>query len=470
MTLHDYIAALRKYWAVIVLLAVAGAGLAYAYAQSQPNQYRAQSSVIVIPARGDNVSELVQGSNYVRNLVQTYTELAISPLVLNPVLNRLDLDMSPSSLGRSVTVETALDSTIIRISATSTDPVQAQEIANAVAEELSDAVAEVSPVGADGEPAVRIRTISEAGVPTVPFAPNPQQTALIGLLVGAAIGAVFAVLRRLLATRLTTAADVQDITETPVLGEVYGTTGGRTLPSSVLTDPRGAVTESLRGLVAGLRFASVDGASKVLLVTSAASGEGKSSISVAMSLVLAESGNRVCLIDADLRRSSISTLTQLEGAVGLTSVLVGESTFEDALQKWGAEGVRVLTSGVLPPNPGQLLTSTQLRHVIDTARDQFDYVIIDSPPVLAVSDPLWIAPLADGVIVVSRAHKTRRDALLRTLNALEKARTRIIGVVLNGSKLVNKTPYYESDSEAARRRSNKRVTQRQWARRVPVGD
>lgn len=467
MTLHDYVAALRKNWIIILVLAVVGAGIGYTVSLTQPDQYRSQASVIVVPARGDSVSELVQGSNYVQNLVQTYTELTTAPLVLLPVITELGLDATPSSLAASLTVEAPLDTTIIRIAASDPDPALARDIANTVAAELAEAVRGVSPEGADGGPAVRIAPIGEAGLPTTPYAPNPRQNALLGLLAGLVAGVVFALLRRLFATRLSSPADVRDVTETPVLGEVLGTGGHRTLPSMVRTDPNGAVTESLRGLVAGLRFANVDGTSKVFLLTSAASGEGKSSISVAMSLILAETGQSVCLIDADLRRASVSTLTQLEGAVGLTSILVGETNLAGALQRWGADGVQVLTSGVLPPNPGQLLTSAQMRHVVETARAEFDYVIIDTPPVLAVSDPLWLAPLVDGVIVVARSQVTRRDALLRSLRALEAAHTRIFGVVLNDAKRSGKTPYYEAETRGTRRRrTRRRSNAKQAARRA----
>lgn len=456
LTLHDYIVALRKNWIVIVILALLGGAIGYFMAQNQPDQYRSQASVIVIPARGESISELVQGTNYVQNLVQTYTQLALSPFVLQPVIDRLDLDMSANSLAASMAVEVPLDTTIIRIAVANTDPAEAQDIANAVASELADAVGEVSPRGVDGQAAVRIETITPAGLPVAPFAPNPRQSAIIGFAVGLALGLVFALLRRLFTTRLATPSDIRDVTDIPVLGEVYAAANGRSLPATVRVDPSGAVTESLRSVAASLRFANPEGRSTAILITSANAGEGKSSISVSLALVLAEAGHRVALIDADLRRASVASLTQLEGSVGLTTVLLGEATLDGALQRWAFDSIGVLTSGVLPPNPGQLLTSGQLQSVLDEARSQFDYVIIDSAPVLAVSDARWLAPLVDGIIVVAMARATRRDALVRALRELQSTQTHVFGIILNSVKRDTRTPYYESGTRRTARLSLRR--------------
>lgn len=453
LTLHDYVAALRRNWAIVLVLAIVGGTGGFLWTQSQPDQYRSQASVIVIPTRGENVSELVQGSNYVQNLVQTYTQLAMSPFVLRPVIDTLDLDTSPAALANRMSVEVPLDTTVIRISVSGTDPLAARTIANGVASELADAVGEISPRGADGVAAVRIETISPAEVPLSPYAPNPRQSGIIGAGIGLLLGLAFAVLRRLLASRLTAPGDIRDITDVPVLGEVHSATSGRSLPATVRVDPGGAVSESLRNVAASLRFANPDGESTAILVTSANAGDGKSSISVSLALVLAEAGHRVVLIDADLRRASVAKLTQLEGAVGLTSVLLNESTLEAALQEWGSGDVRVLTSGSLPPNPTQLLTSGQFEQIMTSARASFDYVIIDSPPVLAVSDPRWIAPLTDGVIVVARARRTRRESLIHALRALESTQTDVFGIILNGTKHDSRSPYYETEAASAERRS-----------------
>jgi len=220
-------------------------------------------------------------------------------------------------------------------------------------------------------------------------------------------------------------------------------------------------------VAAGLRFANVDGDTSVILVTSATSNEGKSSVALSTALILAEQGQRVLLIDADLRRGSIARMTGLEGGVGVTTILVGDIGFGDAIQHWGTSNLSVLASGTIPPNPGQLLTSDHLRELVKDARARFDVVVIDSPPVLAVSDPLWLAPVVDGILVVARHRFTKRQALRRTLDELESTRTRILGIVLNGVKRVDSSPYHDNAyavSQSSRWRKSERLGGRTKAR------
>lgn len=446
MTLRDYLLSLKKYWLVIVALTVLGAGAGYLYAQSQPEVFRSRATVMVIPARGDNTSELVQGSNYVQNLVQTYAVVATSPTVLTPVIRDLDLDVTPQALASTITVEAPLNTVVLQIAVVSTQPEFAKRIADAVAAELAQAVRDLSPQNADDQPAVRVETISPARLPQFPIGPNVRMLTLAGALVGLAAGVVFALLRRLLATRLSGSGDVAAVTETPILGDVAQSSAGRTLAATIRTDAGSSTAESVRSLVANLRFANVDGHTQVLLMTSGASGEGKSSVALAVALIMAEQGAKVLLVDADLRRASVARYTQLEGAVGLTTVLLGDVTREEAVQRWGEDRLDILASGVLPPNPGQLLTSDHLRTFVQEAREAYDTVIIDSPPVLAVSDPLWLAPVVDGIVVVARARVTKREALRRTISALETSRVPILGIVVNGVKRArNTSPYYRAE-------------------------
>lgn len=446
MTLRDYLLSLKKYWLVIVALTVLGGTAGYLYAQTQPEVYRSQASVMVIPARGDNTSELVQGSNYVQNLVQTYAVVATSPTVLNPVIRDLDLDVTPQALASTITVESPLNTVVLQIAVVSSQPEFAKTIADAVAEELADAVRDLSPQNAENQPAVRIETIAPARVPQFPIGPNVRMLTLAGALAGLAAGVVFALLRRLLATRLSGSGDIAAVTETPILGDVAQSSAGRSLAATIRTDAASSTAESVRSIVANLRFANVDGHTQVLLMTSGASGEGKSSVGLAIALIMAEQGAKVLLVDADLRRASVARYTQLEGAVGLTTVLLGDVTRDEAVQRWGEDRLDILASGVLPPNPGQLLTSDHLREFVQEAREAYDTIIIDSPPVLAVSDPLWLAPVVDGIVVVARARVTKREALRRTISALETSRVPILGIVFNGVKRArNTSPYYRAE-------------------------
>lgn len=452
MTLHDYFSALRKRWVLLLLLALMGGAIGYGYGALQPDTYRAQASVVVVPARGDSTSELVQGSNYVQGLVATYTVVATSPVVLDRVIDSLDLNTNSRTLAGSVTVDSPLDTAVLRIAVSGEDPALITQVANSIAKELAAAVEELSPQTATSNPAVRVELISPATQPRGPIAPNVRLLAAVGALAGFAIAIVIAILRQALTTRIVTRADVAEITDIPLLGQVQFNGAGVPLPVAVRDASSGSAAEAVRAVAAALRFANVDGEAKVVLVTSPEAGDGKSSLALALAVIAAEQDQRVLLIDADLRRGTVADITGYEGAVGLTTVLLGDVTMEEAVEPWGTSGLRVLTNGATPPNPGQLLASSHLRQLLSEARAAYDLVVVDSPPVLAVSDALWLAPSVEGIIVVARSRRTKREALGRTITALETTRTRILGIVLNDVKKVATSPYYESTRSPAPQR------------------
>lgn len=432
MTLHDYIGALKKHWVVIVVLTVLGAGAGFGYSQFVPDQYRAQASVIVVPERGDDTSQLVQGSTYVQNLVQTYAVLATLPAVLTPVIDELGLEEDPVRLARRVDVTSPLNTVIIQIGVTDASAEGARETADEIAAQLAVAVDDLSPTGADNRPAVRIETIAPAQKPKAPFAPNTRMNTALGAGAGLAVGVVFALLRRRFGSRLSTPADIADVTDEPVLGEVLQVPYGRSLPAAIRSRPDGPVAESVRHLAASLTFLDSGDPHRVVLVTSPTPAEGAPSLSLGLALTLAELGHRVLFVEADLRRSTAAGYTQLDGKVGLTDLLQGKSSLADAAQEWGHRNLRVLLSGVVPANPGELIASDRVRTVIAQAREQYEYVIIGCAPVLSVSDARWLAPDVDSVLMVVQSGVSKRESLQRGVAALRGAHSAGLGIVLSG--------------------------------------
>jgi capsular exopolysaccharide synthesis family protein len=459
MTLNEYLGAIFRHWAVIAVCAVLGGVLGYAYAKSQPPVYQAAASVMVVPEQGQNSSELVQGSNYVQNLVASYAVLARSPYVLDPVIDRLELDVTPVSLGNRVAVDNPLNTVVITVSVQDGSPAQAQEIANEITRQLASAVPQLSPELEDSSPAVRVTTIAEAGLPVHPIAPNTRLLAALGLALGAAMGFAYAVVRVLLARRVTSWASLQGLSDVPLLGQVVRAPRGRTLPAAVLASPGAPPAESLRTVLANLRFADLDNDHRVLMVSSGNPMEGKSSVATGLALALAEEGTRVLLVDADLRRPSIATLTGLEGAAGLTNLLLGDVDLENVVQGWGHETLDVLPSGVVPPNPGALLASGRLAKVMVDLRKAYEFVVVDSAPLLPLSDPLLLAQHVDGVIVVARAGKTRLTRLKETLEGFRRSGAEVLGVALNGVRPIRpgrRSDYFQKEPAAHLRRPGRR--------------
>lgn len=446
MDLGDYIATLRKQWIVIVVLALVGATGAYVFAQTMAPQYRSTTSVFVTTEAGNSTTELVQGSTYVQNLVQSYAVLASSPIVLEPVINELGLDMSVQDLAESVSADAPLNTVIVEISAVSTSAEQAQSIAAAVANSLSSAVDGISPRDDQDRPAVQLTIIAPAKLPIFAFAPNTKLLVAGGGLGGLLIGVLYAFGRELLDTRIRSLRELQQVSDTPVLTTVARTRKGELPTQAMMRNPNGMIAEGFRSLATNLSFADVDERITSVIVTSALPGEGKSTVALGLALAMTERAPRVLLIDADLRRPSIAGYTQIEGEVGLTSVLVGDITLEEAVQPWGRGNLDVLASGGVPPNPSQLLASDAMRQLVDRAKESYDFVIIDTAPIIPVTDPLWLTHMTDGAIVVSRYKSTRRQQLHRALETLDGANARTIGLVLNGLKQDETSSYYRYNS------------------------
>ncbi len=462
MSVAEYLKAVRRYWVVILVLSLLGGLTGYLYAQRLPVRYGSQSSVIVIPGRGDTTVELVQGSNYVQNLVQTYATLATAPVVLDPVIESLGLDETAGQLKDRVTVTAPLNTVIIDIFVVDATPQGAQLVADAIATSLAAVVDSLSPSGSDGQRAVRLQTIAPASLNPAPVSPNVRLMIVLGLVAGLAIGVIGAVLRTVFAARLTRGSDIEERTETPVLSEVPAMADRATLLSSVLTAPTGRAAESLRSVVAALRFVGVERRQRILLVTSPSPAEGKTSISLALAVVLAELGNRVLYVEADLRRPSAENQTQSTSAVGLTTVLLGDLPIEEAVQAWGPPGLDLLLCGEIPPNPIQLLSGDRVKEVFAQALENYDYVIVDSAPVLPVSDSRWLTSSVDGVLMVARMNKTRWKSLSRALDLLSVSPAPILGVIANSTRDGSSSPYYSSEQKRRRWRG--------WSLRQPPPD
>ncbi len=448
MSVADYFSVLRRHWLSILLAVLIGGLGAYGYARTLPKMYRSFASVLVIPERGESTSELVQGSSYVQNIVQSYALLATSPYVLAPVIEELGLDSSPAALASQLSVETPLNTVVIELAVTAGSPEEAQQIAGAITEQLSSAVAELSPRIGD-EPAVRLQTISPPTLPKSFSAPDFRLYGAAGAGAGLVLAVGAAFVRQRLRLRPSRPDELAGVIDVPLLGEVPRLSRQRALPVELREVKAGLAAEAVRAVTANLRFVSVGQNPQVILVTSARSGDGKTSMSAALALTIAEAGRRTLVIDADLRHPSLAGALGIESGVGLTTLLLNDCTMEEAVQTWGHPLLDVMASGTPSPNPGQIASAGLLNQTIQQARERYDAVIIDTPPVLAVSDAVWIAPQTDGVMFVMRAGRTRVSSLKAAIDAVSATQVMVLGVVLNGTRM-RRDERYHSGGEKKR--------------------
>jgi capsular exopolysaccharide synthesis family protein len=180
-------------------------------------------------------------------------------------------------------------------------------------------------------------------------------------------------------------------------------------------------------------------------VTAGAPGEGKTTISVNLAMTLAGLGHTVLLVDADLRRPRVHQHAGIDGSVGMTNVLLEQVPLNVATHRVSGTTLEVRPSGEIPPNPAEMLTSHRMEELITEVSAQYDYVIVDTPPTLSVADANLLAPLADGVLLVADASKTRRAALTQSVKSLELGGARILGTVLNRARPVRRRDHYYAE-------------------------
>ncbi|PJZ02039.1 MULTISPECIES: CpsD/CapB family tyrosine-protein kinase [Bacillus] len=208
-----------------------------------------------------------------------------------------------------------------------------------------------------------------------------------------------------------------------------------------MSEPKSLNSEQYRTIRTNIEFASVDRQMKSVMITSASPGEGKSTTAANLAVVFAQQGKKVLLVDADLRRPTVHTAFHLENIIGLTSVLLRKSSLKQAVQASNEKQLDVLTSGPIPPNPAELLSSKGMKELAYEACAAYDMVIFDTPPVLAVADAQILGSVADGSILVISSGKTEKERAAKAKEALESCNSKLLGAIMNGKKRSRNAAY-----------------------------
>lgn len=207
-------------------------------------------------------------------------------------------------------------------------------------------------------------------------------------------------------------------------------------------NPNSQFSEQYKIIQTSIDFSVVDKPYQTILVTSAEPGTGKSTTAANLAVVYAQKGKKVLLVDGDMRKPTIHKIFRESNIVGMSNNLTENLKLSESLLKSETKGLFILTSGVIPPNPGELLNSKRMKQLLSTAKKKFDFIIIDSPPMLMMSDSIVLASLADGVVIVVRKQLTKKEALNRTIQQLNLIQAQIIGVVFNGESANESEAYY----------------------------
>ncbi|WP_449372209.1 polysaccharide biosynthesis tyrosine autokinase [Arthrobacter psychrolactophilus] len=431
MELRDYLLILRRNWIAIVALTLIGLIVGGLSSILTKPVYSAETQLFVATQSSGSVQDLQTGNSFIQARVSSYVKTATTPTVLQPVIETLGLSETPQQLAPRVSASSDLKTVIITISVTDTSPVQAAAIAQGVANSLIKAVDSLEAPTTGGASPVRVSVVTPAIAPVTPSAPNTKLNIALGLVVGLTLGIGATLLRTTLDTRVRSQRDLVQITQAPVLGGIAFDSDASTNPLVSGGAGQSQRAEAFRQLRTNLQFAHVSNKSKTVLVTSSLPGEGKSTTATNLAIAIAESGQSVALIDADLRRPMVATYLGLESHAGLTTALIGQADVQDLMQPWGKHELHVLTSGRIPPNPSELLGSAEMKQLILRLEQAFDSVIIDAPPLLPVTDSAVLAQQVGGVVLVVGCHTAKRPQVEKAIAALELVNADVLGVVLN---------------------------------------
>jgi capsular exopolysaccharide synthesis family protein len=454
------LATLRRRWYVVVSAGILGAVVAFALSSATTPIYQSTSSLYFALRSGASGSDINQGSTYTQNQMLSFARLATSSTVLGVVIHDLNLDMSETELRQALVVTIPQNTVVLDVQAASPNSRRAADVANGVAEQLAVVVSEIAPTDTEGKPTVVARVIEPAVPAVFQSTPDKKLDTVLGGVLGALLAFLALTLATVFDTRIRSEGALKHVTDRPLLGALSNLQQKLDARPIIIRSPNSPEAEQYRKVRSGLRFAAASHDIKSIAVTSSIPGEGKSTISTNLALTVAETGVRVLLIDADLRRPRIAEYLGVDNAVGLTTVLVNGVTFDDAVHRWGHTSLDVLAAGEIPPNPAELLASAHMKEFIASVSLRYDLIIIDTAPVLSVADATVIAQQADAAVMVADARSVRRTQLSQSFTTLERAGVHIAGVVLNRVRAESRQDLYFYGAAEHERDESKHVSRR----------
>jgi succinoglycan biosynthesis transport protein ExoP len=426
-----YFAALYRRWFVVVLVGLLGLGIAAALTSSNSGKYRASTSLFFSVSGASSVSDLSQGATYTQNLMPSFAALATTASVLDPVIQQLSVHKTDAELAREIRVKTTAGAVTMQIFVTDASAQQSAALANAVAAQLAKSVGTLSPaVTQGGAKQLNATVVAQAPVPRQALATTgKKQRYAEGLLGGLVIGVLVVLLIEMLDTRVRNEVELRQVTAAPVMGRV---TAAR--HPLLLGDTEGRAGEAFRALRANV-FAVGGHGAKSVVIAGSAPGNGATTTAINLALVAAETGLRVLLIEADMRRPTAASYLNLPQTPGLIAVLANRGSLAGAVQTLPGYGVDVVPAGGTPANPGELIGSAEMAELVASVTADYDFVVVDAAPVLLSTDAAVLARYTDGALVIVDTRSTTRRQLADAIASLHRAGATLLGVVMNKAEV-----------------------------------
>jgi polysaccharide biosynthesis transport protein len=443
MTSTTVIRAIRRWWWTLLALALVGglAGGVVSVLTSPTYTSTAQLIVAYDAPAGAGSSELVQANNFAIQKVYGYQEIATSTRVLDEVIASLGLDMTATELREEVSVSVPLETPVMQFRATAATPEDATTLATAFVDSFTAVITDIETPSSGGAAPVRIESLQDPQTPTSPASPDLLVNVALGVGAGIAVALVWIAVAAALDRRIHSASSIAASRATSgyrVLGSVPAAAHATT---ALITEPLSPASESYRTIAATVE--RLPGAKLgVIAVAPATPRDATSALSANIALAFKEFGARVALVDANLRSGTISSSLGLTGA-GLGEVLRGQSTLPSCLHDLG--GVAVLPAGATSTSPAELMSSNGFRRVIAELRKGFDIVVVDTAPVLPLSDALLATAAAESTILAVSAGRVTDTELAAAGTALTAAGVELSGVVVMAAP----TSGFDADASTA---------------------
>jgi capsular exopolysaccharide synthesis family protein len=440
MDLRTHLSVVRQRWWLVLATVMVGLGVAGLVTVRTEPLYTS-SVTFFVTTQSQGVTDAYQGGLFLQQRVKSYADLLTSDRLAQSMVADDPLGLTADEVQARVGAQVETNTVLLRATVTDNDQARSLKLAEALATHFVQLVQRLETPPGAAEPPVKIETVSGPRVSADPVSPRPARNLAVGGLLGLMLGIALSVLRGLIDTTVRDGAILQQLTVSPLLGQIPWDVDALSAPLIVGEAAQSARAEALRKLRTNLRFVDAHESARVIAVTSSVQGEGKSTLSCNLAISLAEAGWQVLLIDADLRRPKIAQYLGLEAGIGLTDVLIGEVDVADVVQPWGDKSLLVLPGGSMPPNPSELLGSKGMSDLLRALRDSADIVIVDTAPLLAVTDAAVVSVQTDGVLLVTRHGETTRAQVAMATEALTAVSARILGCVLNMAKVDRSESY-----------------------------
>ncbi len=429
MDLRTYLAALRKSWLLLVATTLLGAGVGTALFLATPAQYATTVDFYVSTPKTENATPQSSGQ-FAQSRVDSYIVLLSSEQLARRVVQSTGVSLTPVQLSQKIEASAQINTVIVNATVTDTSPDRSLQIAQGVADNFGKMVDELDNAGR-ADAIVAINVVSGPTLNKNPVSPDPRLYIGAGIAAGLVIGLIIAVIRELLDTSVRSVESAQRLVGAPVIGNIAYDPEARRSPLIIGDESTSVRAESYRHLRTNLQFIDAAKSANVVLVTSAVPLEGKTITAVNLALAFVEFGERVLLIEADLRRPKAADLLELTREVGLSNVLAGQVELDSVIQPWGSSGLSLLAAGSTPPNPSELLGSARMAELVERLKGSYDKIVIDSPPVLPVTDAVVASALAEAVVLVIHYGKSGRGQVASATRSLSNVGARVVGSVLN---------------------------------------